>query len=148
MTLNNENIQANTSVNKGITVINDAIEQLADQASEAAYQITVDTGIEAIQQIYRYRVAQAVQKAVDEVVDLAVDEGNQIVSQFEENATSKIITLEKQLQIPTIEAKTLSRLGLRKSNLKDRLNAARANEKELKFIENATPSDVENWIEG
>ncbi|MGK7949809.1 MAG: hypothetical protein AB4368_13735 [Xenococcaceae cyanobacterium] len=138
--LNNQN-----QVNNGVSVINDAVNQLADQAASEAYEITVETGLAAIEQVYRYRVSEAVQKAVNEVINLAVEEGNSIVAKFEDTAVSNIIGLEKQLQIPQIEAKKLS---LRKSSLLDRLNAARANESEMKLIENASDSDVESWISG
>ncbi len=148
MTENNkqENLfDSQNAVNNGVSVINDAIEQLADQAASEAYQITVDTGLAAIDQVYRHRVTQAVQRAVNEVINLAVEEGNSIVTKFEDTAVTNIIGLEKQLQTPNINAPTLS---LRKSSLNSRLEAARANESDMKLIENASDSDVESWIEG
>ena len=145
MTLNNENIQATAQVNKGVSVINDAVSLLADQAASEAYQITVETGLAAIEQVYRHRVTQAVQKAVGEVINLAVEEGNSIVAKFEDTAVTNIIGLEKQLQTQDINTPTLS---LRKSSLNSRLEAARANESEMKQVENASDSDVEGWIEG
>ena len=131
-----------TATNKGQSAINEALEALSNKAAQEAYDITVETGVTAIEQYYKHKVSQAVQKAVNDVVELAISRGNDILEDIEDGAVKTIIGLEKSLQTPDIEAPKFS---LRSSRLKNKLLEARQNTTDMQLIENTS---VEDWLDG